>query len=80
MASAANLLDPKAFVLGGFLAQLAPYLTPAAGEELQRRMLGSGRGLPEVLASPLGQTAASRGAAAQALSRVLVDPGMLAAA
>jgi predicted NBD/HSP70 family sugar kinase len=78
MASTANLLDPKAFVLGGFLAQLAPYLTPAACEELQRRMLGSGRGLPDVVASPLGPEAASRGAAALALRPVLADPGMLA--
>jgi predicted NBD/HSP70 family sugar kinase len=78
MASAANLLDPRAFVLGGFLAELAPYLTPSAGEELRRRMLGSGRGLPDVLASPLGPEAASRGAAALALRPVLADPGMLA--
>jgi predicted NBD/HSP70 family sugar kinase len=78
MASAANLLDPGAFVLGGFLAELAPYLTPSAGEELRRRMLGSGRGLPDVLASPLGPEAASRGAAALALRPVLADPGMLA--
>jgi predicted NBD/HSP70 family sugar kinase len=77
MASAANLLDPKAFVLGGFLAELAPFLAPSAGEELRGRVLGAGRGLPDVLASPLGPEAASRGAAALALRPVLTDPGML---
>jgi predicted NBD/HSP70 family sugar kinase len=77
LASAANLLDPQAFVLGGFLAQLAPHMTEAAESELRDRMLGSGRGRPQVLASPLGPEAASRGAALLALRRVLADPGVL---
>jgi predicted NBD/HSP70 family sugar kinase len=77
MASAANLLDPQAFVLGGFLAQLAPYVRPAAEEELQRRVLGARRGMPDVLTSPLGPEAASRGAAVLALAAVLADPGVL---
>jgi predicted NBD/HSP70 family sugar kinase len=77
LGSAANLLDPQAFVLGGFLAQLAPYVRPAAEEELRRRVLGARRGMPDVLTSPLGPEAASRGASALALRGVLADPGML---
>jgi predicted NBD/HSP70 family sugar kinase len=77
LASAANLLDPQAFVLGGFLAQLGPHLRPAAEAELRARVLGAGRGLPDVLISPLGAEAASRGAAALALAAVLADPGLL---
>jgi predicted NBD/HSP70 family sugar kinase len=77
LGSAANLLDPQAFVLGGFLAQLAPHLRPAAEAELQARILGAGRRMPQVLSSPLGPEAASRGAAVLALRGVLADPGML---
>jgi predicted NBD/HSP70 family sugar kinase len=77
LGSAANLLDPQAFVLGGFLAQLAPHLRPAAEQELRARVLGARRALPDVLSSPLGPEAASRGAAVLALRGVLADPGML---
>jgi predicted NBD/HSP70 family sugar kinase len=79
LGSAANLLDPQAFVLGGFLAQLAPHMRPAAEMELEARVLGARRGLPELRISPLGGEAASRGAAALALGAVLADPGRLAA-
>jgi predicted NBD/HSP70 family sugar kinase len=78
LGSAANLLDPQAFVLGGFLAQLSPHLRPAAEAELRARVLGARRGLPDVLSSPLGPEAASRGAAVLALRGVLADPGVLA--
>ena len=78
LGSAANLLDPQAFVLGGFLAQLAPHLRPAAEAELHARVLGARRGLPDVLSSPLGPEAASRGAAVLAMRGVLADPGVLA--
>jgi predicted NBD/HSP70 family sugar kinase len=79
LACVANLLDPEAIVLGGFLASLAPHLAPAAEAELDARMLGSGHGRPDVLASPLGSAAASRGGAALALHRVLENPGVLGA-
>jgi predicted NBD/HSP70 family sugar kinase len=78
LGSAANLLDPQAFVLGGFLAQLAPHLRPAAEAELEARVLGARRALPELRISPLGPEAASRGAAALALRGILADPGTLA--
>jgi predicted NBD/HSP70 family sugar kinase len=77
LAIAANLLDPEAFVLGGYLAELAPHLTPAAEEELRGRLLATHREHPEILASSLGPEAASRGGAVLALRRVLDDPGLL---
>jgi predicted NBD/HSP70 family sugar kinase len=80
LASAANLLDPQAFVLGGFLAPLARHMAPAAEAELRARVLGAGRGLPALLTSPLGPEAAVRGAAGLALGRVVADPGVLASA
>jgi predicted NBD/HSP70 family sugar kinase len=79
LASAANLLDPEAFVLGGFLTTLAPYVTPAVEAELDARLLGSRRARPDVIASRLGADAACRGGAAHALRRVLDDPGVLGA-
>jgi predicted NBD/HSP70 family sugar kinase len=78
LGSAANLLDPQAFVLGGFLAPLAAHLAPAAEEELRSRVLGAGRRMPRLITSPLGPEAAVRGAAALALARLVDDPGMLA--
>jgi predicted NBD/HSP70 family sugar kinase len=77
LASAANLLDPQAFVLGGFLAPLAAHLAPAAQEELRARLLGAGRRLPDLITSPLGPEAAVRGAAALALAQLVDDPGVL---
>ena len=74
----ANLLDPQAFILGGFLANLAAHLVPAAETEMRARVLAAGRGLPDLVTSPLGPEAAVRGAAALALSRVIADPGVLA--
>jgi predicted NBD/HSP70 family sugar kinase len=78
LAIAANLLDPEAFVLGGFLARLAPHIAPAAEQEMRERLLTARGTHPDVLVSQLGPDAASRGGAILALRRVLDDPGMLA--
>ena len=74
LGSAANLLDPQAFILGGFLAPLADYVAPAAEAELARRVLGARRGLPALLTSPIGPEAAVCGAAGEVLERVIADP------
>ena len=74
LASAANLLDPQAFILCGFFAPLAEHLRPAAEAELRLRVLGAQRGLPAVLTSSLGPDAAVCGAAGEVLERVLADP------
>lgn len=79
IASAANLLNFQAVVLGGFFAQLAPWLTAPIAHELEAHVLASKWAVPQVLASTLGPEAAVRGAAASALRRVFADPGSVAA-
>jgi predicted NBD/HSP70 family sugar kinase len=74
LASTANLLDPEAFILGGFFAPLAEHLRPAAEGELRLRVLGAQRGLPAILTSPMGPEAAVCGAAGEVVERVLADP------
>jgi predicted NBD/HSP70 family sugar kinase len=78
LASAANLLDPEAFVLGGYFAPLAEHLAPAAEAELRLRVLGAGRGLPALLTSPMGAEAAVCGAAGEVIERVMADPASVA--
>jgi predicted NBD/HSP70 family sugar kinase len=77
-ASAVNLLDPHALVLGGYLATLAPWLSGPVERELRERVLGAERGGPRVLRSELGGDPAVRGASALALRRVYEDPGVVA--
>jgi predicted NBD/HSP70 family sugar kinase len=74
IASAANLLNPQAVVLGGFFAPLAAWLSAPIARELELRVLASNWALPRVLPSTLGPEAAVRGAAALSLRRVLADP------
>jgi predicted NBD/HSP70 family sugar kinase len=74
IASAANLLNFQAVVLGGFFAQLATWLAAPIAHELETHVLASQWAIPRVLPSTLGPEAAVRGAAAQSLRRVLADP------
>jgi predicted NBD/HSP70 family sugar kinase len=80
VASAANLLNFQAVVLGGFFAELAPWLAEPIAAELERHVLASAWSVPRVLASTLGPEAAVRGAAALSLRRVLADPVLAARA
>lgn len=77
IASAANLLNFQAVVLGGFLAQLAPWLASPIARELDAHVLASDWSVPRLMPSTLGPEAAVRGAAAQSLRRVLADPSLL---
>ena len=79
IASAANLLNFQAVVLGGFFAQLATWLASPITRELDRHVLASDWGVPRLLPSTLGPEAAVRGAAAASLRRVLSDPATAAA-
>ena len=79
IASAANLLNFQAVVLGGFFAQLSTWLASPIARELDLRVLASKWGIPRVLPSTLGPEAAVRGAAALSLRRVLADPASVAA-
>ena len=78
--SAASLLNFQAAVLGGFFAQLAPWLASPIARELETRVLASEWSVPRLLPSTLGPEAAVRGAAAASLRRVLTDPSSAAAA
>jgi predicted NBD/HSP70 family sugar kinase len=80
IASAANLLNFQAVVLGGFFAQLATWLAAPIARELETHVLASEWGVPRLLPSTLGPEAAVRGAAALSLRRVLTDPASAEAA
>jgi predicted NBD/HSP70 family sugar kinase len=79
IASAANLLNFQAVVLGGFFAQLATWLASPITRELEVHVLASDWAVPRLLPSTLGPEAAVRGAAAVSLRRVLADPVTAAA-
>jgi predicted NBD/HSP70 family sugar kinase len=74
IASASNLLNFQAVVLGGFFAQLATWLASPIAHELETHVLAADWAIPRVLPSTLGPEAAVRGAAALSLRRVLADP------
>ena len=78
VASAANVLNPRGVVVGGYFAPLARWLTPGVQEELDARVLSSEHEGPRVYTSALGGDAAVRGAAALALRRVYEDPAAIA--
>ena len=78
VASAANVLNPRGVVVGGYFAPLARWLSPGVQEELDARVLSSEHEGPRVITSELGGDAAVRGAAALALRRLYEDPGVVA--
>jgi len=80
IASAANLLNFQAVVLGGFFAQLATWLASPIARQLEAHVLASDWAVPRLLPSTLGPEAAVRGAAALSLRRVLTDPALAAPA
>jgi predicted NBD/HSP70 family sugar kinase len=71
----ANLLNPEVIVLGGYFVPLAPWLLPAAEEELARRAVAPQAGGCRLVVASLGQTAAALGGAARVLDDV--DAGHL---
>lgn len=77
VASAANLLNPRGVVVGGYFATLATWLVPGLQEELEARVLAAEWEPPRVLISALGAEAGVRGASALALRRVFADPGLV---
>ncbi|MGP3922176.1 ROK family protein [Streptomyces sp. 8N616] len=71
LTGAVNLLDPQAVVLGGALAELSPWLLPAAERELARRVP---RPYGELVVSRLGRDGPLLGAAHSVVQGVLDDP------
>jgi predicted NBD/HSP70 family sugar kinase len=71
----ANILNPEVVILGGYYVPLAPWLLPAAHEELAGRAVAPDTGGLRLVASALGTDAAAAGAAAHVLDSV--DTGQL---
>jgi predicted NBD/HSP70 family sugar kinase len=71
----ANVVNPEVIVLGGYFVPLAPWLLPAAQEQLLRRALAPDAGGARIVASSFGHEAAATGGAAEVLAAV--DAGKL---
>lgn len=78
LASAVNLLDLEAIVLGGCFGPLAPWLEDEVRSVLAERVLSANWSGCEVRASTFGAGAAVRGAAALTLRSVLAEPWLVA--
>jgi predicted NBD/HSP70 family sugar kinase len=72
-----NLFNPRAVVLGGYLAALGPYLLGPLEEELDGSVLAPGSAGVRIVLSKLGFTAAARGGAQRALDNVRADPSIV---
>ena len=80
LASAFNVLDLQAVVLGGCFGPLSPWLADEVRRTLEERSLAARSGSFVVLPSAFGDGAAVRGAAALSLRRVLEAPWSVEAA
>ncbi|TDQ50769.1 ROK family protein [Actinorugispora endophytica] len=65
-----DVLDPRRVVLGGYYADLAPWLLPVVNGELAGRAIAPDPGEPIAVASALGLDAPALGAAARILDAV----------
>jgi predicted NBD/HSP70 family sugar kinase len=77
LASAINLLDLEALVLGGSFTPLCPWLVPRVRDALSTRVLASTWSEFDVRGSTLGVQAPVRGAAAIHLRAVLNRPWLV---
>jgi predicted NBD/HSP70 family sugar kinase len=77
IASVANLLDPEAVLLGGYLAPLTEWLKVAIEAELETRALAGRRMRCRVLPARLGGEAAVRGAVALSRRAALEEAAAL---
>ena len=78
LASAVNLFDVEAVVLGGCFGPLFPWLAGDVRRVLDERVLTAGWSRCELRASEFGEGAAVRGAAALTLRSVLAEPWRVA--
>jgi predicted NBD/HSP70 family sugar kinase len=78
LASAVNLFDVEAVVLGGCFGPLFPWISDDVRRMLDERVLSAGWSRCEVRASEFGDGAAVRGAAALTLRSVLAEPWRVA--
>ena len=78
LASAVNLFDVEAIVLGGCYGPLSPWLDSGVREMLRTRVLSAEWSECELRASQVGEAAAARGAAALMLRAALAEPWAVA--
>ena len=78
LASAVNLFDVEAVVLGGCFGPLAPWLVDGVRDALARRVMSAAWSPCDVRASEFGEGAAVRGAAALTLRSILAEPWIVA--
>jgi len=78
LASAVNLFDVEAIVLGGCFGPLFPWLADDVRRGLEERVLTAGWSRCELRASEFGEGAAVRGAAALTLRSVIAEPWRVA--
>ncbi|MFC4032760.1 ROK family protein [Streptomyces polygonati] len=74
LSGAVNLLDPQAVVVGGPLADLAPWLLPGVRRELAARVTDRQWRPEDLVTSRLGRDGVLRGAAYSSVRTVLDDP------
>ena len=79
LALLADVLNPRAIVLGGYFAFLGEHLIARVRAGVLERVMAPEAGGCEVLLSTLGFTAPSRGGAFLALDRLYQDPSGVAA-
>lgn len=72
-----NVFNPRVVLLGGYFAQLGPYLLGPMLTELEARVVAPGIGGCRVELSWLGFSAAARGGAHVALQAVFDDPALV---
>jgi predicted NBD/HSP70 family sugar kinase len=69
-----NLFNPRVIVLGGYFAELADHLIPAAQANLARLAVGGPAARCHFVASHLGFTPPARGGAGVVLDRMIEQP------
>lgn len=72
-----NVLNPDVLVLGGYFAQMGPWLTDNVERELARRVIAPDAGGCRVVLSRLGFRAAVQGGAQIALDAVFSNPMLI---
>jgi predicted NBD/HSP70 family sugar kinase len=75
LAVLSNVVNPHLVILGGYLADLAPWLVPAAEAEMVDHTVAPAAGGARIVVSTLGHAAAATGGAAEILNSV--DAGAL---
>jgi predicted NBD/HSP70 family sugar kinase len=73
----ANIFNPEVLVLGGYFAQVGPWVYEIAMRELREHVLAPDSGGCRVTFSVLGFSAPLRGGTGLVIDRILSDPGSL---